>query len=104
MKDDYFLHPNQDDNDSFESSRMDILIANASGIYAVEAHRSVYELSKFFAFGNGDDYVLGALFAAYDDDSKSAEELARLGVAAAIEFNSTTGAPILSQTLTFKSC
>lgn len=104
LKEDYFLLAHEEHGDSFESSRVDVLIANASGIYGVARHRSVYELSKFFAFGSGEDYALGAMFVAYEDLSKSAEEVARLGVAAAIEWSSGSGAPITSQVLTPKSC
>jgi ATP-dependent protease HslVU (ClpYQ) peptidase subunit len=104
LKSDYFLRPNEDNDDCFESTRMDVLIANSSGIFGVAAHRSVQEFSKFFAFGSGDDYALGALFVAYEDASKSAEEVARLGVAAAIEFSSNSAAPILSHSISLKSC
>ncbi|HEX9996245.1 MAG TPA: hypothetical protein VGB45_03815 [Abditibacterium sp.] len=104
LKDHYFLLPHEDNGDSFESTRMDVLIANSSGIFGVAAHRSVYEFSKFFAFGSGEDYALGALFVAYEDTSKSAEEIARLGVAAAIDFSSNSAAPILSHSISLKSC
>lgn len=105
LKDDYFLLPHEEHGDSFESTRIDVLIANPMGIFGVAAHRNVYEFSRFFAFGNGEDYALGALFVAYNDDSKSAEQIARIGVEAATEFNSSTAAPIYSHTLALtKSC
>lgn len=96
LKETYFLRPNEDDNDSFESSRLDILIANAHGIFSVEARRSVQEFSKFYAEGSGDNYAMGAMYALYDDQSKSAEDIARAGVEAAAEFNIATGLPVLS--------
>lgn len=102
LKDDYFLRSYEDSDDSFESSRMDVLIANPSGIFGVAAHRSVQEYSKFFAFGSGDDYALGALFTAYGDESKTAEEIACIGVAAAIEFSSNSAPPIFSQTVSLQ--
>ena len=96
LKETYFLRPNEDENDSFESSRLDILIANAHGIFSVEARRSVQEFSRFYAEGSGDNYAMGAMYALYDDDSKSAEDIARAGVEAAAEFNIATGLPVIS--------
>ncbi len=96
LKETYFLRPNEDDDDSFESSRLNILIANAHGIFSVEARRSVQEFSRFYAEGSGDNYAMGAMYALYDDESKSAEEIARAGVEAAAEFNIATGLPVIS--------
>ena len=95
LKESYFLRPNEDDNDSFESSRLDVLIANAHGIFSVGAHRSVQEFSRFYAEGSGDSYALGAMYALYDE-SKSAEDIARSGVEASAEFQIATGRPVLS--------
>lgn len=97
LSSDYYLRPEEDDDDSFESTRLDVLIANSSGIFTVSAHRSIQELSRFYACGRGAEYALGAMYVAYEDPDKSAEEVALLGVEAAAEFDDSTGPPFLSQ-------
>jgi ATP-dependent protease HslVU (ClpYQ) peptidase subunit len=75
---------------------MDVLIANPHGIFGVAAHRTVQEFSKFYAYGSGSPYALGAMYAAYRAPSLDAEAVARLGVAAAAEFHDETGLPVQS--------
>jgi ATP-dependent HslUV protease subunit HslV len=99
LKERYFLLPEEDKDEGLESSRMDVLIANPSGIFGVSAHRTVQEFSKFYAYGSGADYALGALYTIYDTPDRSAEELARFGVQAAAEFDDGTGLPIISYTV-----
>ena len=65
-------------------------------IFGVAAHRTVQEFSRFYAFGSGADYAMGALYATYNDKQRSAEDLARLAVTAAAEFNDGTGLPLTS--------
>jgi ATP-dependent protease HslVU (ClpYQ) peptidase subunit len=97
MKERYFLNANEDKEDDLETSRMYVLIANAHGIFGVAPHRTVQEFSKFYAYGAGADYAMGALYAAYDQPKLNAEALARLAVEAAAEFDDSTGGPISSQ-------
>ncbi len=96
MKERYFLNANEDKEDDLETSRMYVLIANTHGIFGVAPHRTVQEFSKFYAYGAGADYAMGALYAAYDQPKLNAEALARLGVEAAAEFDDSTGGPISS--------
>ena len=58
LKDHYFLNPNEDRNDAFESTRIDALIANAHGIFGVEAHRVVQQFSRYYAYGTGWQHAL----------------------------------------------
>ena len=99
LKEQYFLLPEEDKDEGLESSRIDVLIANPAGIFGVSAHRTVQEFSKFYAYGSGADYALGALYTTYDTPDRSAEELARLAVQAAAEFDDATGLPIISYTV-----
>jgi ATP-dependent HslUV protease, peptidase subunit HslV len=99
LKQDYYLVQAHGDEDSIESSRMDVLIANARGIFGVAAHRTVQEFSKFYAFGSGGDVAMGAMYAAYGDPQRSAEDIARLAIEAAAEFDDSTGLPIMAHTL-----
>jgi ATP-dependent protease HslVU (ClpYQ) peptidase subunit len=99
LKERYFLMPEEDKEDALESSRMDVLIANPRGIFGVSGHRTVQEFSRFYAYGSGSDYALGALYSAYDVKGRSAEELAQHAIETAAEFDDGTGLPITSFTL-----
>lgn len=99
LKEQYYLQTGEDKEEDLESSRMDVLIANPRGIFGVAAHRTVQEFSRFYAYGSGSSYALGAMYAAYRAPSYDAEALARLGIAAAAEFHDETGLPIQSFSL-----
>jgi ATP-dependent protease HslVU (ClpYQ) peptidase subunit len=99
LKERYFLMPEEDKEDALESSRMDVLIANPRGIFGVSGHRTVQEFSRFYAYGSGSDYALGALYSAYELPGRSAEELARHAIETAAEFDDGTGLPITSFTV-----
>ena len=99
LKSHYFLNPHEDDSDSFESTRVDVLIANPSGIFGVAAHRAVQQFAKFYSYGTGWQHALGAMYAVYSDENLTAEEIATKGVTAAAEFDSATGLPVVSFTL-----
>ncbi len=94
LKDEYFLNAGAGGDDPVESTRVDVLLANKHGIFGVAAHRTVQEFSKYYAFGSGADYAMGALFATYGDRHRGAEDLAKLAVEAAAEFNDGTGLPL----------
>lgn len=96
LKEHYFLVPKEggDDNEPYESSRIDALVANPYGIFGVYALREVYEYRAFWAIGSGADYALGAMLTAWQDDAADAEAVARAGVSAGIEFDTGSGAPI----------
>ncbi len=94
LKEKYFLIAGADKDDSIESTRFDVLVANPHGIFGIGAHRTVQEYSKYYAIGSGTDLALGALYAAYDDGTRDALALARLAVEAAAEFDDATGLPI----------
>ena len=102
LKDQYFLVTSSDKDDSIESSRFDVLIANPSGIFGVGAHRTVQEYTKFYAIGSGTDVALGALYGVYDDTGRSAEDIARFAIEAAAEFDDGTGLPVISQAVKLK--
>jgi ATP-dependent protease HslVU (ClpYQ) peptidase subunit len=94
LKERYYILPEEDKEDALESSRMDVLIANPHGIFGVSGHRTVQEFSRFYAYGSGSDYALGALYSVYDDPARNAEALARHAIEAAAEFDDCTGTPI----------
>lgn len=94
LKERYFILPEEDKEDALESSRLDVLIANQHGIFGVSGHRTVQEFSRFYAYGSGSDYALGALYSTYHDPARSAEALARHAIETAAEFDDCTGIPI----------
>ena len=47
LKDNYYLNPKDDEDDPYESSRIDTLIVNPNGIFAVYSLREVFEYSRF---------------------------------------------------------
>jgi len=96
LKDEYFLNGQENDDKAYETSRMDVLIANPYGIFGVGPYRSVQEFTRFYAYGSGNEYAQGAMYAIYNDMTKSAEDIARFGVQAAAEFDEDTGLPITS--------
>ena len=99
LKDEFFLNAQESESRAYETSRMAVMIANPSGIFGIGEYRSVQEFTKFYAYGSGNEYAQGAMYAIYDDAGKSAEEIARFGVRAAAEFDEDTGLPISSYQL-----
>ena len=96
LKERYYLVTVGEKDDTLESSKFDVLIANPHGIFGVGAHRTVQEYRKFYAIGTGTDLALGAMYASYDNPRLSAEQLARLAITAAAEFDDATGLPVVS--------
>ncbi|HSW61701.1 MAG TPA: hypothetical protein VLH56_00030 [Dissulfurispiraceae bacterium] len=94
LKTQYYMNAAGDSTDSFETSQADAVIANKHGIFGVSSHRAVQEFSKFYSYGQGSEYAMGAMFAVYDDPPRTAEEIARMGIAAAAEFDVSTGLPM----------
>ncbi len=94
LKDHYFLNPKENEDDTFESTGVDVLIANSHGIFGVAAHRAVQQFSKFYAYGTGWQHALGAMYALYSQPDRSPEDIARCGIEAAAEFDVHTALPI----------
>lgn len=101
LKNRYFLRPD-DDDDPVETSRSDILIANEHGIFSLTSHRYVQEFSKFYAYGSGNEFALGAMFSVYEDKDKSAEDIAQIGINAGAEFDDGTALPMNCYTIKLK--
>ena len=98
LKEKYFLNAKDEDDDPYESTQIDALIANPFGIFGVHSLREVTEYKKFWAIGSGAEYALGAMFAVYDDAS-TAQDIASVGVAAGAEFNNASAMPLSSYVL-----
>jgi ATP-dependent protease HslVU (ClpYQ) peptidase subunit len=102
LKEQYFLVTASDKDDSLESSRFDVLLANPHCIFGIGAHRTVQEYVKFYAIGSGTDLALGAMYGIYDDPKLSAGDIALRAVEAAAEFDDSTALPANLQTVKLK--
>jgi ATP-dependent HslUV protease, peptidase subunit HslV len=102
LKGNYFLRPDDEESDPFETSHLNVLIANSYGIFSLTEHRYVQEFSKFYAYGSGADFALGAMFAIYDEENKTAEHIAKVGINAGAEFDDGTSLPMNCYTVKLK--
>lgn len=98
LKEEYFLNSKDDDDDSYESSRVDALIINRGGIFGLYSLREVDQYSRFWAVGSGAEFALGAMMVAYDA-SDDAETIARAGIEAGACFDCGSALPMTSYAL-----
>ena len=98
LKEEYFLNSKDEDDDSYESSRVDALIMNRSGIYGLYSLREVDQYTRFWAVGSGAEFALGAMHVAWDllDDAAA---IARAGIEAGACFDNSTALPMSSYSL-----
>ena len=94
LKEKFFLRPEEEEDDPYESSQMMVAVANPSGIFGVYPMREVYQFKRFWAIGSGRQYAMGAMNALYGCDDCSVEDLAEAGVQAGAAFDVNTGLPM----------
>jgi len=63
--------------------------------------REVFEFDRFWGIGSGRNFALGAMHAGYDSTA-SAAEIATLGVNAGIEFDTSSGGPVVVHSLALR--
>ena len=102
LKDEYFLNSKDEDEDAYESSRVDALLMTPAGIYGIYSLREVDEYTRFWAVGSGAEYALGAMHSVYDQ-LQSAEQIARAGIQAGATFDNASALPMNLYTLTLNS-
>ena len=102
LKEEYFLNSKEEDDDSYESSRVDALIMNANGIFGLYSLREVDQYSRFWAVGSGSEFALGAMHAAYDQYD-NAEQIAQAGILAGATFDNGSAMPMSSYSMTVKA-
>jgi len=93
LKDQYFLNPKDEDDDAYESSRIDALIANRHGIFGVYSLREVFQYKNFWAIGAGAEVALGALYAMYKLEN-DVEKIASCAIEASAEFHTSSALPL----------
>ena len=101
LKEEYFLNSKEEDDDSYESSRVDALIMNENGIFGLYSLREVEQYSRFWAVGSGSEFALGAMQTAYEL-FETAEEIAQAGVIAGATFDNASSLPMTSYTMKLK--
>lgn len=98
LRDEYLVHGKEDASDDFESMRMELAVVSPAGIFGCYPQRSVQEYKRFYAFGSGAAFALGAMHVA-EPHVRTAEELARIGVEAAAAFDLHSGLPLTVRTV-----
>ncbi len=101
LKEKYFLNPKDEDDDPYESTQIDALIANPHGLFGIHSLREVTQYTRFWAIGSGSEYALGAMFAVFDVYD-NAEDIAAAGVRAGAEFNNASAMPMSSYVVKLK--
>ena len=96
-----FLNPKEAENDPFDSLQMEILIASPAGIFGVYPLRSVQEYTRYYAFGSGAEYALGAMHQAYDTCTH-ARSVAQAGLEAATALDDSSALPLTLQEITLE--
>ncbi|MDH3219956.1 MAG: MFS transporter [Gammaproteobacteria bacterium] len=93
LKDEYYLNSKDEDDDSYESSRVDALVMNRNGIFGLYALREVDQYTRFWAVGSGAGFALGAMQVAYEllDDATA---IARAGIEAGASFDTGSALPM----------
>lgn len=99
LKEEYFVNPNTDEEDPVESSQFEIVIANRHGLFGVHSLRDVYDFTRFWAYGSGKDFALGAMNALYPLDGFDAEQVAIAGVQAGITFDDGSDGEVVVRTI-----
>lgn len=101
LKDNYSLIPATDEEGPFESTNLETIIVNSSGIFKTYEHRSVQQFIHYTATGSGASYALGAMYALYKR-LDTAEEIAREAILATVDFDDSSGLPATFYTVKLK--
>ncbi|MFT5219474.1 MAG: ATP-dependent HslUV protease subunit HslV [Gammaproteobacteria bacterium] len=98
LKEEYFLNSKDEDEDSYESSRVDALIMNSQGIFGLYSLREVDQYTKYWAVGSGAEFALGAMKIAFDL-YEDADAIAKAGIEAGASFDNATALPMSSYSM-----
>jgi ATP-dependent protease HslVU (ClpYQ) peptidase subunit len=98
LKEHHFLNPKEEEDDPYESTQVTALVANAHGIFGVYSMREVFEYTQYWAVGSGREFALGAMHAMYPR-LKTAEAIAKAGLAAGALFDKNSALPLTMYTV-----
>ena len=93
LKEEYFLNPEAEEGDPYESSQMALLIASPHGLFGVYDFREVHAYARYWAMGSGSGYALGAMHAAWGY-VEEARAVAEAGVRAGCLFDRGSALPL----------
>lgn len=102
LKEEYFLNSKDEDEDPYESSRVDSLIMTKKGIFGLYSLREVDEYTRYWAVGSGAEYALGAMFTVYEQ-LDSAQQIAQAGIQAGAKFDNASDLPMTSFSVELES-
>ena len=102
LKENFFMNAKEEDADPYESMQFTAVIANPAGIFGVYSYREVFEFDRFWGIGTGRAFALGAMHAACDR-TKTARELAEIGLRAGCEFDKNSAGPVRVHTIKLKT-
>ena len=102
LKENFFMNAKEEDADPYESMQFTAVIANPAGIFGVYSYREVFEFDRFWGIGTGRAFALGAMHAACDR-TKTARELAEIGLRAGCEFDKNSAGPVRVHTIKLKA-
>ena len=102
LKEQHFLNPKEEEDDPYESTQVTALIANEHGIFGVYSMREVFEYTQYWAVGSGREFALGAMHALYPR-LKTAEAVAKAGLAAGAVFDKNSALPLTLYTVKLKA-
>ena len=92
LQQEYYLRTYEREDDDYESSQINALIANPHGIFGIYSWREAFEYESFWALGSGFEYALGAMHAVYDQMDEP-QAIAEAGMVAACAFDDSSGLP-----------
>ncbi len=98
LKERYFLNAKDAEEDPYETSQIDAVFINKTGIFGMYSLREVYEYNQYWAVGSGACYALGAMHAVYAKH-KSAKDIAIAGATAGAEFDTSSHLPLTFKTV-----
>jgi ATP-dependent protease HslVU (ClpYQ) peptidase subunit len=93
LKDQHFLNPKEEEDDPYESTQIQAVIANGNGIFGVYSMREVFEYTRYWAIGSGREFAIGAMQALYGR-LRSAAAVAKAGVEVGAMFDRNSGLPM----------
>jgi len=95
LKESYSFVNDRAEDAPFSDLDATFLVANTHGIFEVSGNMTVMRFRKYCAIGSGDQYAYGVLYTLYDS-RRSALQLSRRAVEAAIHFHESCGGEIAS--------
>ncbi len=102
LRDDYFVNPQEKEDQPVESNQISALVVNRYGLFEIDSYREVNQYHDFWASGSGQEFALGAMHALYRKRNVTARAIAEAGVRAACEYDDGCDLPLECRTIRLK--